>query len=356
MGFEHNDIIGGVDTHKQTHAAAAINGLGQVLGTATFPTTEAGLIDLSSWLGSHGTVIEVGVEGTGSWGKNLARLLHADGIVVREVQRPSRQHRRRHGKSDPTDAIAAAKAVLAGDAAGQPKTANGDAEMIRSMRIVRSSAMKARISCANQIHAVITTAPNELRATLTGHTMHQIVATASRFRVGDTPTNPAEASKWALRSLARRYQQLSDEIAAVDEQLAVLVGRAAPAELLAEHGVGIEVAAIIISALGDNPERCHSDSALAALAGTSPVDASSGRQQRHRLNRGGNRELNHALWRIVMVRLRWHQPTKDYMARRIAEGMTKREVIRCLKRYIARRVYKIYRDHLDAPNPLAIAA
>lgn len=295
MDFTHDDIIGGVDTHKDTHTAAAINGLGQVLGTATFPTTSDGLRDLAVWTASHGPLAAVGVEGTGSWGKNLTRVLQLEGVSVREIQRPSRQHRRRHGKSDPTDAIAAAKAVLANDANGQPKPATGEAEMIRSLRVVRSGAMKAKISCANQIHALITTAPDELRSTLIGRNMHYIVTTAAGFRFSAGPTTPLGASRWALRSLARRYQHLADEITQLAAQLDELVAVVAPPELLNEHGVGTEVAAIIISALGDNPQRCHSDAALAALAGTSPVDASSGKQQRHRLNRGGNRELNHAI-------------------------------------------------------------
>lgn len=354
-GYAHDDVIGGVDTHKDTHAAAAINGLGQILGTETFPSTLAGMSELAAWLVSHGRLVAVGVEGTGSWGKNLARHFADEAIVVHEVQRPSREHRRRYGKSDPTDAIAAAKAVLAGDATGVPKRADGEAEMIRTIRNVRTSAMKARVSCANQVHAVITTAPVDVRSLFTGCTMPKIIKIVVAFDAG-TPTDPASTARWVLASLVNRYVALRAEIKAATVHLDRLVAKAAPPELLEEFGVGTEVAAMIITALGDNPERCGSDGALAALAGTSPVDASSGRQQRHRLNRGGNRELNHAMWRVVMVRLAWHQPTKDYMARRVSEGKTKREIIRCLKRYFTRRVYRIYRDQLTGVSAVAIVA
>lgn len=347
MVFAHDDIVGGVDTHKHTHTAAAIDGLGRVLAIASYPATNAGMAELISWLRSHGNLAAVGVEGTGAWGKNLSRALAVNGVAVHEVHRANRQHRRRHGKSDPADAIAAAKAVLSNDADGLPKAATGDAEAIRSLRLVRSSAMKSRTSCTNQIHAVIATAPSELCDELTGLTIARIIKAAATYP-NTTPDSPLHAARWALHTLARRHQHLSDEIRHTDEHLATLVQHAAPPALLAEHGIGIEIAGIIISALGDNPERCHTEAALAALAGTSPVDASTGKQTRHRLNRGGNRELNHALWRIVMVRLRWHQPTKDYIARRTTEGLTKKEIIRCLKRYIARDIWKIYRDHLAA--------
>lgn len=350
------EVIGGVDTHKDVHAVAALDGVGRVLGTESFPTTQAGQAALIAWLGSHGRLGRVGVEGTGSWGKNLARALTGVGVEVIEVQRPSREHVRRHGKSDPTDAIAAARSVLAEDAAGQPKSADGPAEAVRLLRSVRASAMKARVACGNQIHAVVATAPDAVRAELRDLKPAKIAGVASRFRITGPLTTPEVAARWSLRRLARRYLALCEEIAEVAAELDALVAAAAPPELLAQPGVGTEVASAIITAVGDNPGRLATDATFAALAGTSPVDASSGRQRRHRLNRGGNRELNNAIWRIVMVRLRWDKATKDYMARRTAEGKTKKEVIRCLKRYVARQIWTIYRDHLNVTNVTPLPA
>lgn len=341
-------ITGGVDTHKHIHVAAALDHLGRVLGTQSFPTTSAGQRQLLAWLASHGTVVAVGIEGTGSWGKNLARHVTAAGIVVVEVQRPSREHTRRHGKSDSSDAIAAARAVMAEDADGCAKGATGAAESIRSLRAVRVSAHKARTACANQMHAVVVTAPTVLRDALRQLPVAALAKRAAGYRPDADLTDPETAARWALRTLARRYLALCAELADVDTELALLVEHAAPQALLDEHGVGTDVASIIVSAIGDNPDRFRSDGALAKAAGTAPLDASSGRQQRHRLNPGGNRELNNALWRIVIVRLRWHAETREYMARRTAEGKTKREIIRALKRYITRRIWKIYRDHQHA--------
>jgi transposase len=349
-------VTGGVDTHKDVHAVAALDGIGRVLGTETFPTTVAGQADLIAWLASHGPLGRVGVEGTGSWGKNLARSLDAAGVEVIEVQRPSRQHIRRHGKSDPTDAIAAARSVLADNATRSAKTATGPGESVRLLRAVRSSAIKARTAWGNQIHAVVATAPDTVRAQLRDLKLTKLVDVAARFGIAGALTTPDAAARWSLRQLARRYQTLTGEIADVDSELATVVAAAAPPKLLREPGIGIDVAGAIVTAVGDNPQRLATDATFAALAGTSPLDASSGKQRRHRLNRGGNRELNNAIWRVVMVRLRWDDTTKAYMARRTAEGKTKKEIVRCLKRYVARRIWTIYRDHLSVTNATPLAA
>ena len=168
-------VTGGVDTHKDTHVAAALDGLGRLLGTEAFPATTAGYRRLLAWLRRFGELTAVGVEGTGAWGAGLARFLTAAGIDVVEVQRPNRQHRRRHGKSDPVDAISAARSVLSGEATGAPKAAVGEVESIRLLQVARRSAMKARSQAANQIHAVITTAPDPLRRSLTGLDTRQLV-------------------------------------------------------------------------------------------------------------------------------------------------------------------------------------
>jgi transposase len=268
--------------------------------------------------------------------------LTAEGVKVVEVNRPNRQARRRRGKSDPADAEAAARAVLAGDAVGIPKATTGSVEAIRMLRVARRSAMKARTQAANQIHSLIDTAPDELRAKLVGLKETERINTAARLRPGDIST-PLGAAKMALSSVARRWLALSDEIARLDTHLAELVEQAAP-NLIAIKGVGIETAGSLLTAAGDNTTRIRSEGSYAALCGSSPVDATSGRTQgRHRLNRGGDRQANCALYLIVLNRLSWDQRTKNYMARRTAEGKTKKEIIRCLKRYVAREVYPCLR-------------
>ena len=341
-------VTGGVDTHKDTHVAAALDGVGRVLGTESFPTTVAGYRQLWRWLRTFGDVAAVGVEGTGAWGAGLARFLTAKGAVVIEVTRPNRQHRRRHGKSDTADAIGAARAVLAGEATGTPKSQTGAVEAIRLLRVARRSAVKARTQAANQLHAVIDTAPAELRERLTGQGTDRIVATAARFHRRH-PATPTDAAKLTLRVLARRWESLDGEVGMLDAHLDELTESAAPT-LRAINGVGPQNAAALLAAAGDNPDRLRSTASFAALCGTSPIDASSGRQQRHRLNRGGDRQANCALYTIVMCRLRWHPPTKDYMARRLAEGRTTKEVIRCLKRYVAREVHRAITTDLGTPT------
>jgi len=336
-------VTGGVDTHKDSHVAAVLDEVGRVLGTEEFPATPSGYRRLLQWLRAFGEVIAVGVEGTGSWGAGLARFLAAERVSVIEVTRPNRQHRRRHGKSDPADAIGAARAVLAGEATGTPKSQTGLVEAIRLLRVARRSAVKARTQAANQLHAVVDTAPAELRQRLGSVNTEQLVAVAARFHRCH-PDTPTAAARLTLRTLARRWQDLDDEIMMLDAHLDELTAEAAPT-LRAINGVGPQNAAALLAAAGDNPDRLRSAASFAALCGTSPIDASSGRQQRHRLNRGGDRQANCALYYIVMSRLRWHQQTKNYMSRRLADGHTRKEVIRCLKRYVAIEVHRaISRD------------
>jgi transposase len=344
-------VFGGVDTHKDVHVAAALDELGRLLGTGSFATTTDGYRQLWRWLRSWGEVVTVGVEGTGSWGAGLARHLTAAGVDVREVMRPNRQHRRRYGKSDQADAIGAARAVLAGEAVGTPKAGTGQVEAIRLLRIARRSAMKARTQAGNQIHAVIDTAPEQLRRRFIARATDDIVAETAMFRRRHAPTTPLEAARLSLRTLARRWQYLDDEMAALDVQLDELTARVAPT-LRAINGVGPQVATAVLAAAGDNPERLHSSASFAALCGVSPIDTSSGRQQHHRLNLYGDRHANWALHVIIISRLRWHPPTQAYMARRLAEGRTQKMIIRCLKRHVVREVYQAITTDLGIRNDL----
>jgi transposase len=261
---------------------------------------------------------------------------------VWEVNRPDRQARRQRGKSDPVDADAAARAVQAGEATGVPKAQDGVVEMARALRVARQTAVKARTQAINAIKALLVTAPSELREQLAGLTTTKLVRQAAALDAGTLAT-PTAATMLALAGLARRCQHLDAEIALLVGKLDQLTTTATPTlrQLL---GVGPDSAAALLIAAGDNPRRLRSEAAFAALCGSSPVEASSGKTVRHRLNRGGDRQANAALHRIVIVRLRWHQPTRDYLARRTAEGKTKKEILRCLKRYVAREVFAALRQ------------
>jgi transposase len=331
----------GVDTHKDAHVAVALDGLGRRLGAVSVPTTEDGYRRLMRWAEDLGGIERVGVEGTGSFGAGLARFLTAKGIEVREVVRPKRRDLFRSGKSDPIDAEAAARAVLAGTATSLPKGADGEVEMIRALRSTRRSAVKARTQAANHMKALLVTAPEKLRAELCKLSTSKLVKRAARFRIAPCPDDVAAATKFALRSAARRHLRLSEEISELDGQLDRLVAEVA-SELLAVEGVGTDTAASPLVAAGDNPERLGSEAALAHLCGVAPVPASSGKVVRHRLNRRGNRDANRALYAIAFGRMRRDRRTRDYVARRTTEGKSKKEIIRCLKRcYIAREIHKI---------------
>jgi len=335
------EIVGGVDTHKHAHMAAVVDRTGRLLGTFEFPTTSAGYRELLRWLREHGSVSLVGVEGTGSYGAGLARYLAREGVAVVEVIRPNRQLRRRRGKSDPIDAEAAARAALSKEANTTPKSADGVVEAMRMIRLARCSAVKARTQAANQIDALVTCAPQSLRSQLKELSVLRLAERARRWRPRDIQ-DLLSACRATIKGLAQRWSQLGAEIAGYDKQLLRLTQRVCP-ELLARPGVGFEVASSLLVAAGDNPDRLHSEASFAALCGVSPLDASSGQQRRHRLNRGGNRDANRALWVVAMTRLRVDERTQAYAARRTKQGRTKREILRCLKRYIARELYSILR-------------
>jgi transposase len=330
----------GVDTHKDAHVAVALDGLGRRLGSLSVPATPVGYRTLVDWASGYGAIEQAGVEGTGSFGAGLTRFLKTEGIQVREVIRPKRRDQYRCGKSDPIDAEAAARAVLAGTATGEPKGADGQVEMIRTLRAARRSALKARTQAVNQLRALLITAPEGLKSELCRLSTAKLVSRASRFRPGDHLGDVAAATKFALRSVARRCWRLSEEISELDEQLDRLVAQAAPA-LVAVEGVSTDTAASLLIAVGDHPERLRSEAAFAHLCGVAPIPASSGKTVRHRLNRQGNRDANRALYVIAFGRMSRDERTRTYVARRTAEGKSKREIIRCLKRYIARELYRI---------------
>ena len=243
--------------------------------------------------------------------------------------------------------------MLAGQGLGTPAQRDGTTEALRLLRLARRSALKARTEAANQLHAVVDTAPAALREQVRGLSVPRLVQTARRWRPG-TPAGPLAAARYTLHLLAHRWTTLDAEVRQVEADLARLVAATAP-QLLAAPGVGPETASALLVAVGEQPARLHSEAAFAALAGVSPVDASSGRQHRHRLNRGGNRDANRALFVIALSRLRHDARTQAYAARRTTEGLSKKEILRCLKRYLARELFRLLRAAFSAsPPPLAL--
>ncbi len=341
-------VIGGVDTHKHTHYAAAIDEQGRLLGHQEFPANDGGYQSLLTWMRSHGQLLAVGVESTGSFGATLTRALTKAGEQVVEVNRPNRVARRMDGKSDRLDAEQIARAVLGQTSTATPKSKSGTVEVIRTLRVTRSSAVKARTSAFNTLWGVMIGAPSPLRDELVMLTKRTLVNRCLRLRPETDDflalTNEPDrllmaAVKTSLRDLARRWKALDTEIKALNRQIDVLVRAAAP-ELVALHGVGVEIAGQFLVTAGDNTDRISNEAAFAKLCGVAPQPASSGRTSgRHRLSRGGDRAANSALYIVTIVRMRRHQPTRDYVQRRTAEGLSKREIIRCLKRYIAREIY-----------------
>ncbi len=352
MAQQDNGVTVGVDTHGEIHVAAAFtSGLGRPLGHLEIPTTPAGYRILLEWARGLGDDPRFGIEGTGSYGAGLARFLRDVGCTVIEVNRPNRQIRHSRGKSDPVDAEAAARAVLSGEATAIAKADQDHVGMIRALRVARRSAVKTTTEIVNQMKALIVTAPADLREPLRQLSRGPLIAAAAAMRPG-LIISPTAAVKLALRGLAQRHQLLTDQIEILDGELGRLTVEAAP-KLTALRGVGPDVAGALLVAAGDNPERLRSEAAFARLCGAAPLPASSGKTTgRHRLSRGGDRQANNALWRIVMVRLASHPPTKDYMARRTKEGLSKKEVVRCLKRYVAREIYRV----LTSVDELAAAA
>jgi len=335
------EVTAGVDTHKDSHTAAALDAAGRLLGSAQFPATAAGYAGLLAWLAGFGTVMLVGVEGTGVYGAGLARHLRAHGVAVVEVDRPDRKARRWQGKSDPVDAEAAARAALARRATGIPKDRDSRVEALRNLRVARRSAIRHRADAQRQIHALLITAPEPLRAQLSALRMAELLRHAATAVIDvDRADEPAVAVMIALQVLARRHQQLTVEITQLDGLVTPLVEKINP-QLMALNGVGPDVAGQLLVTAGANPDRVRTEAAFAMLCGVAPLPASSGRTNRHRLNRGGDRQANAALWRITLCRLRWDPRAQAYAQRRTKEGMSKKEIIRCLKRYIAREIYTV---------------
>lgn len=333
-------VIGGVDCHDQTHRFAALDALGRRLGDAEFPATAAGYVRAEQWLRGWGTVRMVGVESTGSYGAGLTRHLQAVGLTVVEVNQPHPHARSRRGKSDAIDAEMAARKVLSGEVTTVPKDTTGVVESIRQLTVARAGAVKARTAALVQLGQLLVTAPAPLREQVDAKTLLGRAAQCTRLRPDLTRLgDPVQASKLALRSVARRITDLNHSIDELDEGLSPLVAKTAP-RTLQRLGVGTQHAAQLLITAGANISRLRNEAAFAHLCGVDPIPASSGKTVRHRLNHGGDRAANSSLHMITVVRLRYCEQTRTYLQRRMNEGKTKREAMRCLRRYLARELFR----------------
>jgi transposase len=327
---ESPGIIVGVDSHKDTHQAAVLDANGALLGNECFSASTAEYRELEAWLASLGEIDRVGMECTGSYAAGLTRFLRERNVEVLEVNATHRAVRARRGKDDPIDAEMAARKVLSGEARALAKDTTGDIESIRLLKVARDSAVKSRTVALLQIRDVLVTAPAELREHVeaAGGSRHRVNRAASLRPDVDRLGDPLQASKFALRTLARRVKVLDDEIKEVDAAMAPLVAICAPT-LLGCMGIGTQHAAQLLITGGQNFGRLHSEAAFARLCGAAPIPISSGKTNRQRLHRGGDRRANMTLHLIVVARMRLDPRTKDYMARRRAEGLSKRDIIRC---------------------------
>ena len=335
---ETRAITGGVDTHADMHVAAALDPIGGLLGVREFPATAAGYARLLGWLGGFGTVCLVGIEGTGSYGAGLARHVTAAGIRVVEVDRSDRQDRRRQGKSDPLDAVSAARAAQSGRARGAPKGRDGAVEAIRALMVAKRSAAGERTQTINQARALVLTGPDDLRARFARHTAAALVTGLASLR-----PRPGSivgyATRIALRELGRRAQFLDGQLERLDELIVPLVDRPRPRACSPCTGSAPTPRRCCSSRPGTTPNGCAARPPGRTCAPSPRSRHRRGRVTRHRLNPGGDRQANHALWRIVFTRLGSDPATRAYAERRTAEGKSKTEIIRCLKRYVAREVY-----------------
>ena len=343
---EATEVVGGADTHADTVHVAAIDTVGRPLGDAEFPTTPAGYQAALAFMAAFGPVLVIGIEGTSSYGAGLARAAAAAGIEIREVTRPDRAQRRMRGKSDPIDAYQAALAAMSGRADAAPKGTSIDA--VRALHIARRSAVKAKTAAINQIHQMLIIAPDPVREKYRGLKDKRLVDALAGCRPGtQDPTTRAVLT--SLKTLAQRYQFLTRQADDLEDQLRDLA-RAQNPHLLSVRGVGPNTAAQLLITAGGNPDRLRSEASFAALCGTAPVPASSGKTTRHRLSRGGDRAANHALHTIATVRMSFDPRTRDYVARQRHAGRTDKEILRLLKRALAREIFRSLTRDLSAPE------
>lgn len=347
------ELVAGVDTHADTHTLAILTGQGGVVATETFPADRRGYADLITFIKHIGSVFTIGVEGTNSYGAGLTRALIGAGFDVKEVLRPTRQVRRMNGKSDPIDAIAAARTLLGGHGVSEPKDTVSAAEQIRFFLVARGQLIRATTAIANSLTSLLVTAPEALRAKYRGLNTPALVRRLAASRPGEQLAPVTHAAAHTLKHLAQAHMDARQRAEALEKQMLEIL-KIHYSHLLAVYGVGPIVAAQLVVTIGGNPDRVRSEAAFASLCGVAPIPASSGKTNRHRLGRGGDRRGNAALHQIVLIRMRRDKRTQRYLQRRISEGKTKREAMRCLKRAVAREIYRVLtRPQTQESSPAA---
>lgn len=346
-------VVLGVDTHQRTHHAAIVAADGRPLADREFPATSSGYRQLWQWATTFGRITHAGVESSASYGAGLTRLLQAEDVHVIDVNNPDLTRRYAHGKTDQLDAYAAAMAVLTGRADAVAKDTRGVVESVRMLYLARSSAIDEATRVGNQIRDLCTTAPADLADEARAAT-----TTAKRQRFlealpapGPDLSAPAAAFIRAGQSLVARHRAAHREVASLTRELHNLLDKVVPTVLSRPH-IGPVTAAQLVITVGENADRMRTEATFAKLVGVAPLPASSGKTSRHRLNRGGDRRANSALHMIIVGRMKKHPPTRAYVERRSAEHMTKKDIIRCLKRYLAREVFKDLTTDLGALDKL----
>jgi transposase len=333
------DFVIGVDTHKDTHTAAVVDGLGGLHDQTTMVTDAAGYDAMVRWARAAAPGRRIwAIEGTGSFGAALTTHLLAAEEWVCEVDRPKRPARKGGAKSDAIDAVRAAREALGAEYLGQPRR-RGSREAMRVLQVTRKQAVEIEARAVRHLKNLVINAPDALRARLRALSGAMLVATCAKLHQATSQSLEWNATASALRSTARRAQTAAREAADLEKQLAALVCEEHP-QLVAEMGVGPVIAARL-SCAWSHRGRMRSEGAFARLAGTAPIPASSGQVVRHRLNPGGDRQLNSALHMVLVTRLGYDARTKAYVARRRAEGKSDREIYRCLKRYLSRHVFRV---------------
>ncbi|NMR31850.1 IS110 family transposase [Crystallibacter degradans] len=337
--FDPTDLVAGVDTHTDTHTLAILTAQGGTVLTQTFTADMHGYADLITALRAAGHVAVVGVEGTNSYGAGLTRALRGAGYAVKEVLRPARQVRRMRGKSDPIEAIEAARTVISGHGVSDAKDTQTATESLRFLLTARAQLISTMTALGNSITSMLITAPETVRAKYRGLATPALIKRLTASRPGEQCDSPHTAALHAMRQLARAREDASSKAEHLEQQMRQLLATHYP-QVLAIYGAGTIVAAQLVVTAGGNPQRIRNEAAFASLCGVAPIPASSGRTNRHRLNRGGDRRGNSALHRITLIRMQRDKRTQDYVARRTREGKSTKEIMRCLKRAIAREVYR----------------
>ena len=335
------DAVVGVDTHRDTHEVEIAYPSGTPIATITISNDSSGYAELLAWISQRapGPRVVVSIEGTRSYGAGLARAVTAAGLLVIECEQPHRTARRGKGKSDPIDAHLAVLTALGLDADRLPTPrADGDREALRILLGARQELTTTRTGQINRLRALLRGGEDTERQIARGALTEATLASLARRRAAREASREHAVRHAEIRRLALAVREATRALKANHTQLQAIVDELAPG-LTDQPGIGAVSAAQAIVSFS-HPGRCRNDAAFAALAGTSPLEASSGRTVRHRLNRGGDRALNRSIHTIALTRMRTCPTTRAYVARRTAEGKTSREIRRCLKRYVCRAVFR----------------